>query len=513
MVNSSASRKAPRRGRLAVRSRKKRSTLLSQERLNVPRSRSHRVPISVCLCPGSCNRLSFIHRRTSPAKEGRIIRNKLFFFGDWERTTRRLAASALRTVPTAALKNGDFNGTGTMVYDPLSSAAINGTGRSAFPGNLIPSTRIDPASAYRANLIPAPNQPVFPGNYLAVAGYEFRRDNVFTLRAAVGTTSFPKRFDRGYIESYNFTIQRDAGSGINFQAGYVGSRAIRTTQIQNTNAAGPGGGNAGRALYATFQRISGIRWFTPFNTAQYNGLLTQITRRFGGNMLGVSYTLSRATGYGDDTDSGLRWNWVPMLQRNKAVAGFDRTHNLQFFGNYAVPAGKGHKFASSGPMAIDFGGWQTNWIMSRYSGLPFTVGTSGTSVSAPGNTQTADQVLSNVAILGGYGVGQPYFNPLAFAAVTDVRFGTSGRNILRGPGVFNLDASVFRDFKIIEKMTMQFRAECFGATNTPQSGNPAATASSMIKNADGSVRALNGFTEINGASGERQFRFALKLTF
>ncbi|MBS1876781.1 MAG: hypothetical protein JSU00_26440 [Acidobacteria bacterium] len=88
-----------------------------------------------------------------------------------------------------------------------------------------------------------------------------------------------------------------------------------------------------------------------------------------------------------------------------------------------------------------------NWIMSQMSGTPFTAGTSGTSVNAPANTQFADQILRCVAVLGGRGVGQPHFYPLAFAAVADVRFGTEARNILRGPGVFNLDGSVFRDFK------------------------------------------------------------------
>ncbi len=146
-------------------------------------------------------------------------------------------------------------------------------------------------------------------------------------------------------------------------------------------------------------------------------------------------------------------------------------------------------------------------------GTPFTVGTSGTSANAPANTQTADQILSSVAILGGHGVGQPYFYPPAIAAVTDVRFGPLGRNILRGPGVFNLDGSVFRDFKRMEKLAMQFPAECFGVTSTLQFGNPGATASSMTKNADGSVRALNGSTEITSARVERKFRFALKLTF
>ena len=60
---------------------------------------------------------------------------------------------------------------------------------------------------------------------------------------------------------------------------------------------------------------------------------------------------------------------------------------------------------------------------------------------------------------------------------------------------------------------MRFRAECFGVTSTLQFGNPGATASSLTKKADGSAKALNGYTEITSARGERQFRFALELTF
>lgn len=337
--------------------------------------------------------------------------------------------------------------------------------------------------------------------------------SVFSLPLAVNTTTFPQKFDRGYIESYNFTVQRDAGAGFNVQAAYVGSRAIRQTVIQNINSAGPGGGNNGRALYPAFQRISNISYFTPFNTASYNGLQAQATRRIKGSVIGVSYTLSRAVDYADDQDSGLTWNWVPMLQRNKAVAGFDRTHNLQFYGDWELPFGRGKNWAQNGVAAAVLGGWQVNWILSRMSGTPFTVGTSGTAVNSPGNTQTADQVLPTVAILGGHGVGQPYFDPNAFAPVTAVRFGNTGRDILRGPGLFNLDASLFRTFRMTERFRLQFRAEMFGATNTPQFGNPGATVSSAVRNSDGSIRTLNGYDEITSASGERVIRFALKFSF
>jgi Carboxypeptidase regulatory-like domain len=346
----------------------------------------------------------------------------------------------------------------------------------------------------------------------AVVGPDLNQ-TVFTLPAAVGTTTFPQVFNRGYIESTNLTLQRDAGAGFNVQAAYVGTRSIRQTVIQNINAAGPGGGNAGRALYPSFGRISDIRDYVPFNSAYYNAFQTQVTRRVGRSLIGFTYTYSRAVDYADDTDSGLTFNWVPMLQRNKAVAGFDRTHNSQFYGNYSLPFGKGEKYFKSGVASALTGGWVVNWIQSWTSGTPFTVLTSGSSLNAPGNTQTADQVLPTVAILGGHGNGQPYFNPLAFATVTDVRFGNSGRNILRGPGFYNMDASIFRDFALKERYVLQFRMEMFGVTNTPQFGLPGATVSSATRNPDGSIKALNGYGEITSATGERVLRFAAKFSF
>ena len=108
---------------------------------------------------------------------GPILRNKLFFFGNWERTTRRQTASALRTVANNAVRSGNFAGTGTTIYDPATGNA-NGSGRTPFANNAIPATRIDPASAYMANLLPQPNQGIFPNNYLAVGRYSLTRDNV-----------------------------------------------------------------------------------------------------------------------------------------------------------------------------------------------------------------------------------------------------------------------------------------------------------------------------------------------
>ena len=180
-----------------------------------------------------------------------------------------------------------------------------------------------------------------------------------------------------------------------------------------------------------------------------------------------------------------------MLYRNRAVAGFDRTHNLQFYGNYELPFGPQAQYANSGVAAkirrrlageLDPEPDERHAVHGRHLG--------NVRERAGQYPDRRSGARATVAILGGHGVGQPYFDPLAFKPVTDVRFGNSGRNILRGPGVFNLDGSMFRNFTMTERFKLQVRAEMFGVTNTPQFGNPGATVSNMTLNADGSVRAL-----------------------
>src|SRR6185436_9053910 len=101
---------------------------------------------------------------------GLIVKNKLFIFGDFERTIRQQTASESRTIPTAALAKGDFRGLGALIYDPTTGNA-NGTGRQLFADSQIPMTKIDPAALIMIGLLPQPNRTVFP-NYQATGTYE-----------------------------------------------------------------------------------------------------------------------------------------------------------------------------------------------------------------------------------------------------------------------------------------------------------------------------------------------------
>ena len=78
---------------------------------------------------------------------------------DYEGTKQsQYAADPNLTLPTAAMRTGDFSGTGTIIYDPLTGNA-DGTGRSPFPGNIVPSTRIAPAAATLTGLLPTLTRP------------------------------------------------------------------------------------------------------------------------------------------------------------------------------------------------------------------------------------------------------------------------------------------------------------------------------------------------------------------
>ena len=116
-------------------------------------------------------------------------------------------------------------------------------------------------------------------------------------------------------------------------------------------------------------------------------------RRFtGGVTFSAAYTRSKWIGTCCD-DSGDGGPAIPILQYtnlNRARMGGDRPDNLRLSGIYELPFGKGKPMANHGVSARLLGGWQLNGIFSAYSGPPFSVSSSGTSLNANGSTQRAD---------------------------------------------------------------------------------------------------------------------------
>ena len=105
---------------------------------------------------------------------GRIIRNKTFFFADYERYHQERGVTFVSTVPTPAMKNGDFSellaSRGIVIYDPLTSPRV------PFPNNVIPANRIDPVAQRFLNLYPAPSAPGLGSNFTTTVNREQTSD-------------------------------------------------------------------------------------------------------------------------------------------------------------------------------------------------------------------------------------------------------------------------------------------------------------------------------------------------
>ena len=306
---------------------------------------------------------------------------------------------------------------------------------------------------------------------------------------------------RGYIQSWNFIVEKQLPAKFLVSAGYVGTLTVDAFADWNGNAAAPGTGQAGQPLFQKFGRTSETLFWNGFVGANYHSLQTSIQRQVGGGLtLEGAYTWSHAINYTDDDGwSGMPfWNYAPDLGRNRATAGYDRSHNFHLGYVYEFPFGKGKKFLTGGVASAVLGGWQANGVIAIYSGAPFTVTADGTALNAPGNGQTANLV----GLVQKIGTLQEYYNVAAFAPVNTPTFGNVGRNILRGPGVINNDLSLFRDFPIKERLKLTFKAEAFNLTNTPHFGFP-----------DSNVND-SAFMQITGSAGtlsdQRSVRFGLR---
>jgi outer membrane receptor protein involved in Fe transport len=321
---------------------------------------------------------------------------------------------------------------------------------------------------------------------------------------------------RGYIQSWNFTIERKLPEDIVASVGYVAQHSTHLMGDYNINVGTPGAGTAGLPYNtAAFDyRELPTDMYDGYLNSSYNSLQVAFNRSFsGGLMLKGAYTWSHAIDQVDDDGwagvdnnfDGSGWDWAPVFGRNRATAGFNQTQVFQLGWVYQLPIGTGKKYLANGVIAKVVGGWQFSGIESCYTGTPFTITAPDTNLNDAGmNEQTANQIAP-VQFLGHIGPGAYYYSPTSFAAPTAAAtFGTSGRNILNYPGVWNTDMSIMRQFPIKERLNLQFRTEFYNLPNTSHFG---VTGSNPV---DGGVTD-QAFMQVTSSSGERNIRFGLRL--
>jgi len=325
-----------------------------------------------------------------------------------------------------------------------------------------------------------------------------------TYLPSITTATFPANFDRGYYQSWNLIVQHEFSPTLVAQVGYVGTHGVRVDMNVQLNGGLPGAGNAGGQLYPYINGGS-VNSVEPFGFTTYHGLQTSLKKRFGGSTIGASYTFSKAIDdINGDNDDGSLWRAYPLsFSLDKQLSGLNRQQTLQLYYVYHLPFGKGHNMLNHGAAAWIVGDWEITGIISRFSGLPFTIGTAS-SLSASQQGSSASQVISNVQILGGHDKNDPYFNGAAFLNPPTGVLGTTGRNLLIGPGLFQMNASVSRIFPIKERLKFELRGEALNLTNTVVFSNPNATCCWLTNATTGAVN-YNNFAVITGTQSTPRY--------
>jgi hypothetical protein len=339
----------------------------------------------------------------------------------------------------------------------------------------------------------------------------------------VAMTAWPKSFQWPYSQNWNVTLQKELKWGFAGQVGYVANRTIRAMgddvgSTFNTNVdLQTNTGTAGLPFYPT-GRTAAVNVYGPHGNVMYNAMQSSLSRRFrAGLQIATSWTWSKAESpYYPVSPVVTAYSYLIT----RPVQSFDRTNTVTINGTWELPFGHGKQWLGASKVGnAVLGGWTLNSVAVFYSGLPFSITTSSTSLNMVGATQLPIQLKQNVAMYGN--IGGAYFDPLAFAPVTTPSFGFVQPYNLRGPGQVNMDAGLSRTWRVKERFTMQLRAESFNFTNTPHFGNPGGTVSNLVLNGDGTVKNLAGFAQVtaiaktgrDGGIDERQFRFTMRVSF
>jgi len=300
-----------------------------------------------------------------------------------------------------------------------------------------------------------------------------------------------------YVQQWNLTYQYQAAKDMVLEAGYVGTKGTKLVQPVDLNTQV----GSGRPLVPNFFQLSN---YQTTDNSSYQGLQISANKRmdYGLTFLG-SYTWSHSidgssipVNFLNPSSEAIFPEDKNNLRLDRGNSAFDTRHRFVLSALYELPVLK----SSSGFAHQALGNWQVNGILTWQTGFPFTVlDTSDPNLDGQ-PTDRPNQVGNPFG--PGTRTPQKWFDAAAFV---HPHLGTDGlvaRNSLEGPGISNLDFSLFKNFRVSERQNVQFRAEFFNLFNHPNFDIPVSDFNSPAVGQIHDTRLPN-----------RQLQFALKYTF
>ena len=338
-----------------------------------------------------------------------------------------------------------------------------------------------------------------------------------------GVVDFDKgAYKRGYVQSYNFTIEERIRPGWTASVAYAGSAQKDPWISLEENWSPIGTGKAGLLLNTPGSngqaigdgRVASTPTLGVMGTTTYNALQARTQGRFADLTLSMGYTWSKNLGFTGPSgvNGGAAMPWLYGVY-NYGPLSTDISHNLEMTAIYELPFGKGKRWVTSGMATNIVGGWQISGLFSDFTGRPFSV-VANNNLNANGSSQYANCLGEPVKS----GTLLHWYDPSTFAAPAATGFGNCGNHVLRGPGLINTDLSITKAIAFGERWNLKFLAEMFNVGNTPHHASPGygpSTGTTSANNVQNT--AFMNVTNIanTGRDGidQRTLRLSLKLTF
>jgi hypothetical protein len=314
-----------------------------------------------------------------------------------------------------------------------------------------------------------------------VTNPKYRWSGLFPAAPPEGSSqigSVAARLPAGYLQQWSFNIQRQLLHGIVLETGYMGNKGTRLDQTRNINQAvldaNPARPTpiATRAPYPAFAPNMVYYDRTAFST--YHGFILRLEREFshGASVLS-SYTFSKMIDNASFRGSIGAQPAFPQnsydLRSEKGLSYFDAPHRFVTSWIQELPFGRGRRYFSAGLLSHILGGWQSVGIFQYQTGNPWSIGISGDWANVGTGNARADLAGNPFpASFRRGGTERLAFDPAAFALPARGTFGNSGRNIIRDAALNNWDLGMFKNFRFVERVRLQFRAEFFNAWNHTQ---------------------------------------------
>jgi hypothetical protein len=277
-----------------------------------------------------------------------------------------------------------------------------------------------------------------------------------------------------YTYQWNFSIQRELPKSILFEIGYVGNRGVRQPNRWDANQANADADPLNPSSIQSrrpYQNVAFVSGNTSEAWSNYNALDLRVERRFAqGFSILASYTISKSM--------GIRpWdNWTVMdinnIRMNYGPVN-DNLHRGVISYVWDLPFGPGKLIGANlhGVPGLLAGGWQVNGITSFRSGSALSVYSSVSNDRGNRAGNYANRIADG-NLPTDQRTADRWFDTSAFTDPLFGVYGNSGEGVLRGPGAMNWDLSFFKNTRIQEGKTLQFRWEMFNAFNKVNLSDP-----------------------------------------